>query len=72
MTESTDDVIGKPHPMWLERAGVLALVSGAIFLGRWMWMNEPLSEPLMWIGSICVLPLAVLLLSESWGRFLQR
>ena len=73
MTEDNEiDIIGRAHPMWLEKAGVLALVVAAILIGRRMWLDEWLPEALMWPVSICMLPLAVVLLAEAWGRLLQK
>jgi hypothetical protein len=58
--------------MWLEKLGVVALIAAAIYACRWMWLNEPMPDAVMWGFSICILPLAVLMLGEKWGRFIQK
>ena len=62
----------KAYPMWLERMGVLILISLAIVGGREVLGMEDVPDAVGWLTSICLLPLLVLFMSEAWGRFLQK
>ena len=62
---------GRKFPHSLEMGGLLIAIAGAIFAGRWIWMDSGWEPMLLWPALVCGLPLAVVLTGEIIGRFIQ-
>jgi len=58
--------------MWKERFCMLIIIASAIMLSRWLFQQDQWPDSLTWILSICVLPMAVLILAEGLGRLMQK
>ena len=67
-----DELEGKHYPLYIERAVFIILLFLAIFSGKWMWDNSELNRILLWVITIVILPIAVLIFTECFGRALQK
>lgn len=57
------------YPLWIEKSVFLGLVASAICVG--ILLKEHLSGVLLWSTWICVLPIAILVITEGIGRIIQ-
>ena len=67
-----EEKIGRRYPSITERIGMLLSISICIIVGRWLWLSSNLLSTVLWLTSICVLPIITLIMAELIGRFYQR
>ncbi len=57
------------YPLWIEKLVFLGLVAAAIYGG--FMLQDYVSGLPLWLTRICVLPIAILVLTEVIGRTIQ-
>lgn len=67
-----EETHGRPFPHLAEKAALLLAIALAILAGRWLWAETGLDPLPLWGISLCVLPLATLMLAEVLARIVQR
>ncbi len=49
----------------------LPALAFVVYLGGWMWTDSGWTNPILWITSICGLPLLTMFLAEMFGRIVH-
>ncbi|MDP6899627.1 MAG: hypothetical protein QGF94_02185 [Candidatus Thalassarchaeaceae archaeon] len=62
---------GRPYPHLGEKFGVLLSIVIVVYLGCWMWSDSGWANPILWITSICGLPLLTMFLAEMFGKIVH-
>ena len=57
------------YPLWIEKLVFLGLIAAAIYGG--IMLQDYISGLPLWLTRICVLPIALLVLTEAIGRTIQ-
>lgn len=57
------------YPLWIEKLVFLGLIAVAIYGG--VMLQDYISGLPLWLTRICVLPIAILVLTEGIGRTIQ-
>ena len=63
---------GRKFPHFVEMGGLLIAIVGAIYAGRWIWIDSGWEPMLLWPALVCGLPLATVLTGEIFGRVIQK
>ena len=67
-----EETHGRPYPTLLERLAFLVAIIGAVMVGQWMWIESDWSTLALWPTTVCVLPLATLIVAEMLAKIIQR
>ncbi|MAH90388.1 MAG: hypothetical protein CMA11_01315 [Euryarchaeota archaeon] len=57
------------YPLWIEKVIFLVLIGLSVYGG--MLLQDYLSGALLWISWLCIMPIAVLVITEGIGRTVQ-
>lgn len=57
------------YPLWIEKIIFLVLIGLSVYGG--MLLQDYLSGALLWISWLCIIPIAVLVITEGIGRTVQ-
>lgn len=57
------------YPLWIEKLIFLVLIGLSVYGG--MLLQDYLSGALLWISWLCIMPIAVLVITEGIGRTVQ-
>ncbi|MCH1527158.1 MAG: hypothetical protein L7S49_02990 [Candidatus Poseidoniaceae archaeon] len=57
------------YPLWIEKVIFLVLIGLSVYGG--MLLQDYLSGVLLWISWLCIMPIAVLVITEGIGRTVQ-
>ena len=57
------------YPLWIEKLVFLGLIAAATYGG--IMLQDYISGLPLWLTRICVLPIAILVLTEGIGRTIQ-
>lgn len=57
------------YPLWIEKVIFLVLIGLSVYGG--MLLQDYLSGVLLWISWLCIMPIAVLVITEGVGRTVQ-
>ena len=63
---------GRRYPHFVEKIGLLIAIVGAIYVGRWIWIESNWDSMILWPTILCGLPLATVLTAELFGRIIQK
>ncbi len=61
--------MGSIYPLWIEKLIFLGLLASGIYCG--MLLQDYLSGIQLWLSWLCLLPIAILFLTEGLGRLVQ-
>jgi hypothetical protein len=62
--------MGKVYPLWLEKLIFYSLIGAAIWVG--ITLQNYLDGGLLWVARICLLPILVFVITELFGRNIQK
>jgi len=62
-------MMGSTYPLWVEKLVFIGLIAGAVYAG--MMLQDHISGIGLHLTRFCGLPIAVLVLTEGFGRVLQ-
>lgn len=57
------------YPLWIEKVIFLVLIGLSVYGG--ILLQDYLSGALLWISWLCIMPIAVLVITEGIGRTVQ-
>jgi hypothetical protein len=61
--------VNPQYPLWIEKLIFLVLIGLSVYGG--MLLQDYLSGALLWISWLCIMPIAVLVITEGIGRTVQ-
>ncbi|MBT3772049.1 MAG: hypothetical protein HOE92_02815 [Euryarchaeota archaeon] len=64
------ETLGKKYPSWIEKAILILGIAIAIIFGDWMWQSSGWPKSLLWLTSICLLPLFATLFTDLFSRII--
>ena len=67
-----EETHGHEFPILIEKFGFILSIVLAVFIGQWMWSVSGWPALVLWLVTVCGLPLGVLLLGEMLARITQK
>jgi hypothetical protein len=61
--------VNPQYPLWIEKVIFLVLIGLSVYGG--MLLQDYLSGVLLWISWLCIMPIAILVITEGIGRAVQ-
>jgi hypothetical protein len=62
---------GRAYPHVVEKLAFVLTFCSAVYAGIWLWNDSNWANYLIWTTTICGLPIAILIISEAFGRLIN-